>query len=122
MSGLEEIVVLALAVYSVTAVVAISYVALPLRRGFRQLFALTGWSALVRFGVLESGDEEPIIEDEADRTVAYATIRGFDPISCRLCVGFWVSLIICLCGGHFSVFDVLAVYGLAYAIVTWEKY
>ena len=45
------------------------------------------------------------------------------PIECRLCLGFWVSLLVCLCTSspELMKLDVLAVYGASYFLATQER-
>lgn len=52
------------------------------------------------------------------------------PIECRLCLGFWVSLLVCLCNSplleHMKLIelmklDVLPVYGASYFLATQER-
>ena len=45
------------------------------------------------------------------------------PIECRLCLGFWVSLLVCFCTApHDSaLLNVLPVYGASYFLATQER-
>lgn len=41
------------------------------------------------------------------------------PIECRLCFGFWVSLLVCCTTGTYV--DILFVYGASYFLATQER-
>ena len=45
------------------------------------------------------------------------------PIECRLCLGFWVSLLVCLCTSppELAIFNILPVYGASYFLATQER-
>ena len=45
------------------------------------------------------------------------------PIECRLCLGFWVSLLVCLCTSspELITINVLPVYGASYFLATQER-
>ena len=45
------------------------------------------------------------------------------PIECRLCLGFWVSLLVCLCTSppELITINVLLVYGASYFLATQER-
>lgn len=91
-----ELVILAFAAYAVTFVVTES----RLTEWFR------GWfNANVPFKSLFVGD--------ADESLPF--------IKCRMCVGFWASLAICLAFGDSTAYEVLAVYGLSYFLATQER-
>ncbi len=118
---LELLVIAALAVYAVTVVVTQSDIALPFRRGFREVASLTKSRMLVRWYETTRGPE-PIIEDEKDRDPEIELITGSDPISCRLCVGFWVSLAVCFSVKLFEPVNILAVYGGSYFLAKSERF
>jgi uncharacterized membrane protein len=41
------------------------------------------------------------------------------PIECRMCLGFWVSFLVCLL--YSSFYDIIVVYGISYFIATQER-
>lgn len=45
------------------------------------------------------------------------------PIECRLCLGFWVSLLVCFCTSppELITINVLPVYGASYFLATQER-
>ena len=45
------------------------------------------------------------------------------PIECRLCLGFWVSLLVCLCTSpaESALLNILPVYGASYFLATQER-
>ena len=45
------------------------------------------------------------------------------PIECRLCLGFWVSLLVCFCTSptESALLNILPVYGASYFLATQER-
>ncbi len=45
------------------------------------------------------------------------------PIECRLCLGFWVSLLVCFCTSppDLALLNILPVYGASYFLATQER-
>ena len=45
------------------------------------------------------------------------------PIECRLCLGFWVSLLVCFCAAppELAILNILPVYGASYFLATQER-
>ena len=45
------------------------------------------------------------------------------PIECRLCLGFWVSLLVCFCTAppELAILNILPVYGASYFLATQER-
>lgn len=117
----SAILIPALASYIITLVVAESDIMLPFRRAMRRLFAITGSSMLVRWVQLADG-RWPVITDPRDTNPEFEKVTGNDPISCRLCVGFWVTLAVCLYVRELNPISILSTYGLAYALAKQERF
>ena len=45
------------------------------------------------------------------------------PIECRLCLGFWVSMLVCFCTAppELAILNILPVYGASYFLATQER-
>ena len=103
-----NILIPALTIYAITFLICSSQVALPLRIAFRWgvgcIPYLKHWFTLHDGRMTILGDED---HDEA--------IRGYDFISCRMCVGLWVSL-------EAAPWEILLpAYGLSYLFAKLEQ-
>ena len=64
------------------------------------------------------------LRERAKRVTPWLVIDGGKhPIECRLCLGFWVSLLVCLCTSppELVTITVLPVYGASYFLATQER-
>lgn len=93
-SRIPDLIILSLASYAVTFVIASSEIFEPVRAWIQR--------QTPRFGAL---------------MIPYGTPTKKHPIACRMCVGFWVSLAVC----NIDYVMVLPVYGLSYFLCTQEK-
>lgn len=106
-----------LSVYAVTLLLTKSMVFYGLRYRVRQWFSYLPF----KFFVMRDEDGEPILIDPEDFEEEYPDekITGYDFVSCRMCVGFWVTVAFCCL--TLPVFYWLAIYGAAYFLATQER-
>lgn len=125
MTILESLLLHGLAVYIVTTVLTQSHVMAPVRWFFRDL----AWEILpekmgkmtVKWFATEMGEEIPILEDEQEIDLTLEReIRGFDAVSCNLCSGFWIALVVCICA-QLPLNQWLAVYGTSFFLTKLER-
>lgn len=109
--------------YGVTEIITMSYIAKGFRAGYREFVweIAPDWISYhaVRWFVDDEGEEKPILTDEAETTYDGREIKGYDQISCAICTGFWVALIVSIsfrCEWWF-----LAVYGGAVFLNRQER-
>lgn len=116
-----QFVLLGLAVYVMTTVLTISYVARPVRHAFRLVASKLPWCShyFVRWYETAKG-LKPVLVDKDEMPEEIETLTGFDPISCHLCAGAWVAVAACLMAGIFNPLEILGVYGLSYAVAMQE--
>lgn len=120
-------------VYAATLLLASSQLAKPIRRMIRTLFAhglpwrlarhLVQWDDLSRdrpVGDLKETEGAPILDDEADFDLREERfIKGYDMISCRMCVGVWMTILIA--GWYCPLAFLPAIYGASYFLHTQER-
>ncbi len=113
---METLLLAILACYGVTEIITVSYIA----KWFREVYRDVVWEVMprklgkhfVRWFVSESGEEEAILTDEAETTYDGREVKGYDMISCSLCVGFWISIVVAICAlSYREALWPLAVYG-----------
>lgn len=51
----------------------------------------------------------------------FLVIAKTHPLSCRMCAGWWITIIFCLFIGEYSIIKMLAIYGTSYFIATQER-
>lgn len=120
----------ALAVYAVTFIMAKSHVFSPVRCMFRQVLdGLVEPKSPIRFifvavhpitgHVIDCDPHatEPIMS-EGEEPVELEPL-GYDFISCRMCVGFWLTII--TCAWRLPMLDTAAIYGASYFLATQER-
>ena len=64
------------------------------------------------------------LRERAKRVTPWLVIDGGKhPIECRLCLGFWVSLLVCFCAAppELAILNILPVYGASYFLATQER-
>lgn len=127
--SLQDFVCFVFTGYALTLIIASSHIARPARRAFRWITGnLLPWG--MAKGMVQW--EPPLSESEEDQTpkiiledhdeldlMKERDIQGYDMISCRMCVGFWVCLL--LFGWTNPLHWVAAVYGASYFLATQEK-
>lgn len=66
---------------------------------------------------------EPLRERVKHTTPWLVIGGGKHPIECRLCLGFWVSLLVCFCTAppELAILNILPVYGASYFLATQER-
>jgi len=127
--------------YVICLVITKSHLFLPARKLFRRIMWRTPlrhtfvryiWTACCDpawggeskdgdAGVHKITQHELLIEDdEAPDEITGGVVRGFCFISCRLCVGFYVSMVVAWLL-HVPVEQWFMVYGASYAIATQER-
>lgn len=115
--NLQDLLIYILSVYAVTLVITKSMVFLGLRFKVREFLAFLPMKFLVMR--TESGDPMLIDIEDFEEEFPNEKLTGYDFISCRMCVGFWVTMAFCLftCPVHYW----LAVYGASYFLATQER-
>lgn len=103
-----------LMVYAITFIITMSQIMLPVRKQIRDILDAVG-EKNSKTMVRRDAEGEVIITDPEDDDGG----EGYDAISCRMCVGFWVTLIVCLWTLSFT--DTLAAYGFSYFLATQER-
>lgn len=115
--------VLAFASYAVTTLITKSYALKWLRIGFRAVAGkLPLWLAL-HFTLMFDTDHAarlPVLVEAHEIDDSDPPTDGFDFISCPMCVGFWVSIAICI--GSSDFISMLGVYGLSFFIHRFERF
>ena len=64
------------------------------------------------------------LRERTKRTTPWLVIgESKHPIECRLCLGFWVSLLVCFCAAppELAILNILPVYGASYFLATQER-
>ena len=116
MNTLKEVILFALTVYAVTLIFTKSEVFFWARRRARMMLGLIPVTFLVR----RFKDGETVLIDEDDLSPEeYQNSVGYDAVSCRMCVGFWVTVVVCVASLPLSLW--LPVYGLSYFLATQER-
>lgn len=93
MSALEFIACV-FALYAATKLLTGSHIAKPVRRAFRRFafWMLPKREMWTKVETLEGGDEQAVTDDDEDLDLrTERDIRGYDFISCPVCVGVWLS-------------------------------
>lgn len=115
---------LAVACYVVTVAITSSHILEIFRMMFRGAASYIPffWRHFVVYSDMsadEIGEEEydvAITDDEV-----FVAEAGYDFISCRLCVGFWVCLIGVLLAGQLSLLNWMFCWGFSYFMAKIEK-
>lgn len=106
----------ALSVYAATLVVTKSELFFWARRRARMILSLIPVYFLVRRD--KSGEVILVDEDNMTPDELYES-TGYDSVSCRMCVGFWVTVV--FCAFQLPIYLWLPVYGLSYFLATQER-
>lgn len=116
--------VLAFASYAVTMLITKSHAMLWARMAFRDLAWKLPIGIALHFTLIFISQDVygPVRKDVSDLTDEDPKTGGFDMISCAQCVGFWVSIFLCLCAEVFSPLRILAVYGASFFIHRSERF
>lgn len=51
----------------------------------------------------------------------FLIVNRTHPLSCRMCAGWWLTIVVCVLMGEYSIVNMLCVYGLSYFIATQER-
>lgn len=105
-----------LSVYAGTLLLTTSKIFVGVRYRFRQMLSFLP----LKFFVLRNLRGDPVLIDEEDYEEEFhERLTGYDFISCRMCVGVWVTVAFCAFTTPF--FYWLAIYGAAYFLATQER-
>ena len=91
---------------------------------FGTKFFLEVFAAYIITCVVASSSLFGPLREMVKRTTPWLVIgESRHPIECRLCLGFWVSLLVCLCTSspELITINVLPVYGASYFLATQER-
>jgi hypothetical protein len=91
---------------------------------FGTRFLLEGFAAYIITCVVASSSLFGPLRERVKRATPWLVIgESKHPIECRLCLGFWVSLLVCLCTSppELITINVLPVYGASYFLATQER-
>lgn len=112
-----------LTAYGVTEIVTVSYAAKWFRKVYRELvweiFPRFLGKHFVRWYNNEDGRDEVVLTDEEETTYDGREVKGYDMISCSLCVGVYVSTLVAIPMGVGA--WALAVYGGAVFLNRQER-
>lgn len=113
---LFHLIICSLTVYGLTLIFTQSEVFFWARRRARMIFGLIP----VHFLVKRDKEGNVILIDEDDMTPDELYLSsGYDAASCRMCVGLWVTLMVC--AFYVPAYLWLPVYGLSYFLATQER-
>jgi len=104
-------------VYAITLIIARGHILKGFRRIFRQAVCLTMPRFIAR-QMVRYDEDVPVVLDAED-IPEDVDAEGFDFISCRMCVGVWVTLAIC--SPFHSLHVCIAIYGASYFLATQER-
>ena len=104
-------------VYAIMLIVARGHILKRFRRIFRQVICLIMPHFIAREMVRHDHDA-PVLVDAED-IPEDVDAEGFDFISCRMCVGVWITL--ALCFPFHSLPVCIAIYGASYFLATQER-
>lgn len=104
-------------VYAVTLIITKSMVFLGVRYKVRQMLS----AFPMKFFVMRNKVGDPVLIDYEDYQEEFPEeeLSGYDFISCRMCVGFWVT--IAFCAFTLPLYNWMAVYGASYFLATQER-
>jgi hypothetical protein len=119
MSHIDNILVYALLIYAATFLLATSRVLQVVRNTFRKLaFRIFKGTEYHNSFVHVVNGKVVLENDKRDEEDVKEIGVGYDFISCRMCVGFWLSLPLLF---FIHPTDWFASYGLAYFLATQER-
>jgi len=122
---IESILIHALSVYAATLVIASSYAMKSARRLFREIVPeVLPWCVARHFVMWDADAKDPlngivlVDREEMDMSEEHH-YHGYDFLSCRLCLGAWVTVL--ACAWTLPVYLWPAVYGASYFLTTQER-
>lgn len=113
----QDFIIYTLSVYAITLVITKSMVFLGIRYKVRQFLSVFPMKFLVMRNKV--GDTVLIDYEDYEEEFPDDELTGYDFISCRMCVGFWVTLAFCVL--TMPVYGWMAVYGASYFLATQER-
>lgn len=100
-------------IYAMTLLFASSYIFLPVRRSIRSWLHDMEWDFFLKY-VKEDG-KAPTLFQEVPGQEYMEVVHGHDFISCRMCVGFWMMVLLYfVTWGWLSWHDAFFAYALAH--------
>ncbi len=106
--------------YIVTLVITKGHIFLPFRKMFRRIMWRTPLQNMLVIRHLNVPFEKELQEDDPPEDINDYNIVGWDFPSCRLCVGFYITITTCLLL-HIPLEQWLMVYGASYFMATQER-